>query len=79
MRDPRDLVAFVELDFGAFERPVSWEPRTSPAEGIRLGDSLREQVARVRPDWPGARARRADAAAHLRVIEALELASSRRR
>jgi len=67
------------LDFATFDRPAPWDARTSPAEGIRIGDELRRQVERLDRQWPTARERRADRATHLRVIETLERASARRR
>jgi len=79
-REVRALLELRELDFGAFaDEPRAWDPRTSPAEGVRIGDELRRQVRRVQPEWPSAAERRADRATHLRVIAALERASARRR
>ena len=66
-REVEALLELHALDFTAFEELRPWDARTSPAEGIRIGDELRRQVARLRPDWPSATERRADAAAHLRV------------
>jgi hypothetical protein len=78
-RDAAALLDLASLDWSVFERDRPWDSRTSPAEGIRAGDALREQVARLHPDWPSPRERRDDAACHLRVIGLLERASRRRR
>jgi hypothetical protein len=49
------------------------------AEGIRIADELRRQVASQRTNWPSPREREEDHAAHLRVLDALERVASRGR
>ncbi|HEY4119421.1 MAG TPA: hypothetical protein VGM56_16250 [Byssovorax sp.] len=76
MRQPAPIDGLIGHDWSVFDRA----PRApmSPADGVRLGDELRRQVARVQPAWPSARERRDDHAAHLRVIELLERVPPRR-
>jgi len=52
--------------------------RMPPAEAIRIGDELREQVHGMRPDWPTRAERDADLAAHVRLAELLDRASASR-
>jgi hypothetical protein len=79
VRDVRALLDLAALDWSVFDREPAWDPDESPARGIRAGDALRRQVAAVRPDWPSARERRADAVHHLRVAALLDRVTPGRR
>jgi hypothetical protein len=79
VRDVRAFLDFASLDWSLFDREPAWDPKVSPARGIRAGDALRRQVAAVRPDWPSAAERRADAAHHLRVAALLDRVTTGRR
>jgi hypothetical protein len=52
--------------------------RLGPAEGIRVADELRRQVAAARPDWPSAADRAADLEVHARVAACLRRVPARR-
>jgi hypothetical protein len=72
MRDVRGFLDLASLDWSVFDGEAAWDPRVSPARGIRAGDAIREQVAAVQPRWPSAAERRADTARHLRIAALLD-------
>jgi hypothetical protein len=70
--DPADLRAYASRDWDALARLKEEACSSlSPAEGILLGEALRLHARAVNPAWPTARQRRADRAAHLRLLDAL--------
>lgn len=74
--DPRDIRAFAERDWArvAAAKTAHWRQQKrgrSATEILAAGDALRRHARAVRPDWPTARDRAEDVAAHLRVSEGL--------
>jgi hypothetical protein len=65
----RSSEAFVEQKQEAW---LECRRRFGPTWGIRVGEALRQEAKRLRPDWPTARERRADLAMHLKLIDALQ-------
>jgi hypothetical protein len=77
VRDPEDLRRFASQDWGAAARSKEqywrdWKRQHGPAAAIRMADELRRQALAQKPGWPTEEERRADHAAHLRVLEAFE-------
>lgn len=74
-----DLRSFAERDWRSIENAKQryWVERKkalSPAEALAVAESLRLHVRSLRPDWPSAAERLADAQVHARVSASLRLA-----
>lgn len=77
-----DIVRFATRDWAAIARDKAeyWaehKATLSPAEVLQLGDDLRRHARPLRPDWPSAADRAADAECHLRVSESLRAVTRR--
>jgi hypothetical protein len=75
------LRAFATREFGRVTalKQQYWldrKRRLGPAEGVRVADALRRQVAAQRPGWPSPEERQADLASHARVGELLRRAGT---
>lgn len=71
-----DLLAFLGRDWQsiALMKETTWAEsgsRMRLIEALRIGDALRRDVVRRRPDWPSQSEREEDLAVHARVSEAL--------
>jgi hypothetical protein len=76
-----DFVRALRRDAAAADRSKArywrdYKRKHGEAEGIRIADELRRQVASQRGEWPSRRERAEDHAAHLRVLDALERVAS---
>lgn len=78
-----DIVAFARRDWSAVaeSKAAYWAEKKrsmTPSDALAVGESLRQLTRRLKPDWPDAGERAADAAVHARVSEALRAVSRSR-
>jgi len=67
-----DVLAYIQRDWALVREMKDryWEERKqsmTPEESLALGDSLRQHVQALRPDWPTEEDRQADLEVHIRV------------
>lgn len=84
VRDPDDLRKFARQDWTIAKRSkeaywVWFHKRFGAAGALWMVDELRRQVIAQKPNWPSEEERREDYETHMRVIDALERVSRRRR
>jgi hypothetical protein len=84
VRDPEDLRKFARQDWALAKRTkedywLAFKKRFGAAGAMSMVDELRNQILAQKKGWPSEEERREDYATHLRVIDALERVSRRRR